>query len=288
MSRVGEKNDHRPNGNSEPRHEGVLPEARLLDVKRESFSAQTSFHHPEWILDRATSGTAPESTRIAMGRQFARTLGVILARNTSSSAESVEALREAISSPARLVASERHLYAAIDAVSNSYGYDRATRNMVRLMDSVLEGLPLSEKLSVTAALMRETVVKMFSEMLDAPSVPGSLMSLSGDQSMCTVFGIQGEVEKMSVTMLRGHLSGAFKEALHGAHQKYQEKKAILHDGGAIKQDDVFELKLTIEGDASTFKTTKDDLVESYTAALMKYASIKYADRIRKQEMKAAG
>lgn len=285
MSRLGSKSEQRPNGNHEPQGEVASRNSRPVDVREEFVPHRASFHHPEWILDRATSGTAPESTRIAMGRQFARTLGTLLARNTSSSSESVEVLEQALSSRSKVVGSERYLYAAIDTVSQSYGYDRATRNMVRLMDQALEGVSFSEKLSVTAGLMRQTVVKMFSEMLDAPSIPGSLMSMSGDESMCTVFGLRGEVEKMSVTMLRGHLSSAFKETLREAHQKYQEKKAALQEGGVIKVDEVFELKLTIEGDASVFKTTKEDLIESYTAALMRYASIKYADRMRKLEGK---
>ena len=233
--------------------------------------------------DRTTRGTAPESTRIAMGRQFARTLGVILAKNTSSSAESVGALKEALSNPTQFKESERHLYAAIDAVSNSSGYDQATQNVGRYMDTALEGLTLSQKLSVTATLMRQTVVKMFSDMLEGPSMPGTLMSMSGDKSMCTVFGVRGEVEKMSVTMLRGHLSSAFKQTLEQAQQRYQEKKDVLRGGGVIRRDDVFELKLSIDGDVSTFKTTKADLIEGYTEALMKYASVKYADRVRPRE-----
>lgn len=286
MSSVCNKPDHKAGGNAENRAGMVPMNALPIEPREESISPRASFQHPEWIMDRATSGTAPESTRIAMGRQFARTLGVILAKNTATTAESVDALKEALTHPMKVSSSDRHLYAAIDVVTKSFGYDHATKNMAHHMNSALDGVPLSEKLSVTAALMRETVVRMFSDMLDAPSMPGSLMSMSGDQSMCTVFGVRGDVEKMSVTMLRGHLSSAFKDTLEEAHQKYQDKKAVLREGGAIKRDDVFELKLTIDGTTSTFKTTKDDLIESYTTALMKYASVKYADRMRQREGKA--
>jgi hypothetical protein len=160
------------------------------------------------------------------------------------------------------------------------------------MDSALQGMPVSERLALTTALMQETVRRMFSEMLDAPQDRHSLMSVSGDLSMKTVFGIRGQVEEMSMTMIRGHLSHYFQEALSEAQGKYQEKKATLRAGGAIPADQVFEFTLTEkqtdQEKTTTFKTTKEDLVTSYRAALLRYASTGYADRVRESQVKALG
>jgi hypothetical protein len=283
------KSDRRANGNGEQREnrgEVVPIEARPVGAFAESFSDKFTFDHPHWIGDRTSRGTYPESTRVAMGRQFARVLGDMLGKETGSREESIGTLKEALESPAQFTASDRHLYAAIEEVSRSRGYDQATKNLVQYMGTALEGLSLSQRLAVTGALMRETVVKMFSDMLDAPTDPRTLMSVSGDHSMRTVFGVRGHVETMSVTMVRGYLYAYFKEALREAQHQYEEKKAVLRQGGAIRKDDVFELTLAVDGESSVYKTTKDDLIKGYTSALIRYASVGYADRVRKRDVKA--
>lgn len=249
---------------------------------------RTSFNHPHWNADQITSGTYPESTRTAMGRQFARVLGETLGTNTSSVRESVHMLKEALTSPTKVMGADRMLYAAIEEVSSSRGSDRATRNLTAYMDSVVQGLPLTQRLAIATALMRETVHRMFSEMLDAPKDLNSLMSVSGDLSMKTVFGIRGQVEEMSMTMMRGYLSHYFKDALKEAQVNYEGQKATLRNGGAIPSDQVFEFALIVkerdQETTTTFKTTKTDLIKSYSAALLRYASTGYADRVREREI----
>ena len=283
---------NRPDGGNQGVTEGgARPEPhaqRDLELGRDF--GRSAFSHPHWNADRITSGSYPESTRTAMGRQFARVLGETLGANTNSNDESVKTLKEALISPVKILGADRYLYAAIEEVSGSRGYDRATRNLAGYMDSALQGMSLSERLALTTALMQETVRRMFSEMLDAPKDMHSLMSVSGDLSMKTVFGVRGQVEEMSMTMIRGYLSHYFQEALSEAQARYEEKKATLRGGGAIPADQVFEFSLTEkhqeQAKTSTFKTTKEDLVKSYSAALLRYASTGYADRVRERVGKA--
>lgn len=280
-------------GNQGVAQGGARPEPQgLRHLESGRDFGRSAFTHPHWDSDRITSGSSPESTRTAMGRQFARVIGETLGKNTNSSNESLQTLKEALSSPITIMGADKYLYAAIEEVSGSKGYDQATRNLAGYMDSALQGMPVSERLALTTALMQETVRRMFSEMLDAPQDRHSLMSVSGDLSMKTVFGIRGQVEEMSMTMIRGHLSHYFQEALSEAQGKYQEKKATLRAGGAIPADQVFEFTLTEkqtdQEKTTTFKTTKEDLVTSYRAALLRYASTGYADRVRESQVKALG
>ena len=270
---------------------GARPEPQALrHLESGRDVGRSAFTHPHWDSDRITSGSSPESTRTAMGRQFARVIGETLGKNTNSSNESLQTLKEALSSPITIMGADKYLYAAIEEVSGSKGYDQATRNLAGYMDSALQGMAVSERLALTTALMQETVHRMFSEMLDGPKDMHSRMSVSGDLSMKTVFGIRGEVKEMSMTMIRGHLSHYFQQALSEAQGKYQEKKATLRAGGAIAADQVFEFTLTEkqreQEKTTTFKTTKKDLVTSYRAALLRYASTGYADRVRERQVKA--
>lgn len=251
---------------------------------------RASIDHPNWILDRVTSGTYPESTQVAMSRQFARVLGDMLGKNTNNRGESVAVLGEALQTRVRVPNFEKHLHDAIDTVCQARNLGEASVYLAHNMSVKLDGLPLSDKLTGVHALMRQTVVKMFDNMMDSPHDPHTLMSVSGDGSMHTVFGLHGNVTKMGIKMTAGRLSHYFKEALTEAQRAYGEKKEALRNGRMIEDDKVFELTLTVDRmDPRTrelsrellpVKTTKEDLIASYTSALTRYAATAYADRVR--------
>jgi hypothetical protein len=228
-------------------------------------------------------GTTPESTRIAMSRQFARVIGDMLGKHTDSTVASIECLKQALSVPVSIPEFERHLHGAVETVSTSLGYDQATKRLVSHMNGAFQDASLLERLSTTAALMRETVNKTFDAMLRGPTDHDTMMSYSGDQSMCTVFGVRGGVERMSITMVPGQLAHHFKTTLEEAQQRYQAKKIELREGEAIPYDKVFSLTLNVGEKVVQVKTTQDDLVQSYNEALIRYASVSYANRVRKRE-----
>jgi hypothetical protein len=151
------------------------------------------------------------------------------------------------------------------------------------MNGAFQDASLLERLSTTAALMRETVNKTFDAILRGPTDHDTMMSYSGDQSMCTVFGVRGGVERMSITMVPGQLAHHFKTTLEEAQQRYQAKKIELRAGEAISYDKVFSLTLNVGEKVVQVKTTQDDLVQSYNEALIRYASVSYANRVRKRE-----
>jgi hypothetical protein len=265
-------------------------EARERDGGEMSLPGRPSFDHPNWILDRVTKGTYPESTQVAMGRQFARVLGDMLGKNTTSREESVGVLKAALDSRIEVANFQKHLFESIDTVCHARHLQDATENLVASMEKKLEEDKLSDKLAGVHALMRATVSKMFGDMLEGPQDPRTLMSVSGDQSMHTVFGIRGQVETMTIKMTGGRLSHYFREALEKAQERYDEKKRDLRAGSAIPYDKVFELTLVVERKHQTtrevvqekfpVKTTKDDLISSYNEALTRYAATGYADRVR--------
>lgn len=283
---MGTSHDHRA-------HQGIPDPAAKQHSREdpgfaegESLRSGFSRQHPNWTLDTVSMGTRPESTRIAMGRQFARVLGEMLGKHTSSAQESIECLKGALSTPTRISDFGKHLFSAVDTVSHSRGYDESTKNLSSLMQEKLGNISLTEKLSTIATLMRETVLVMFDDMLNGPKDPISMTSFSGDQSMCTFYGGLGDVERMSITMVRGKLAHHFKTALTTAQIRYEENKEKLQAGEAIPNDKVFSLALDIEGDVTTFKTSRADLIKSYNAALIEYASISYANRARAREQAA--
>jgi hypothetical protein len=134
--------------------------------------------------------------------------------------------------------------------------------------------------------MRETVLKMFQDMLNGPQDHRTMTSFSGDQSMCTYYGGLGDVERMSITMVKGKLAHHFKTALETAQSRYDGNKEKLQAGEAIPHDEVFSLELKIGGEVTTCKTSRTDLITSYNAALIEYASISYANRVRAREQAA--
>ena len=110
-------------GGARPEPQGFRHQESGRDFGRSAFT------HPHWDSDRITTGSYPESTRTAMGRQFARVVGETLGAHTNSSKESVQTLKEALSSPIKIMGADKYLYAAIEEVSGSKGYDQATRNL---------------------------------------------------------------------------------------------------------------------------------------------------------------
>jgi hypothetical protein len=255
------------------------PPERLDESVRNKFSLE----HPAWRADHVSMGTTPESTRIAMSRQFARVIGDMLGKHTDSTVASIECLKQALAVPVSIPEFDRHLHGAVETVSTSLGYDQATKRLVSHMNGAFQDASLLERLSTTAALMRETVNKTFDAMLRGPTNQDTMMSYSGDQSMCTVFGVRGRVERMSITMIPGQLAHHFKTTLEEAQQRYQAKKIELRAGEAISYDKVFSLTLNVGEKVVQVKTTQDDLVQSYNEALIRYASVSYANRVRKRE-----
>ena len=261
----------------QPSPEGrAFPEGESL---RSGFSRQ----HPDWTLDSVSMGTRPESTRIAMGRQFARVIGEMLGKHTSSAEDSIECLKGALSKPVHISDFGKHLFSAVDTVSHSRGYDESTRNLSSLMNENLGNIPLAEKISTTATLMREAVLTMFQDMLNGPQDHRTMTSFSGDQSMCTYYGGLGEVERMSITMVKGRLASHFKTALKTAQSRYEGNKERLQAGEPIPHDQIFSLQLNVGGEVTTCKSSRTDLIKSYNAALMEYAAVSYADRVRARE-----
>jgi len=284
---MGTSHDHRshkslpdPVAKQHSPEEGGFSDAESL---RSGFSRQ----HPDWASDTVSMGTRPESTRIAMGRQFARVLGEMLGKHTASRESSIECLKDALSKPVHISDFGKHLFSAVDTVSQSRGYDESTRNLSSLMHEKLGDIPLAEKLSTTATLMRETVLKMFEDMLNGPQDHRTMRSFSGDQSMCTYYGGLGNVERMSITMVRGRLASHFRMALTAAQSRYEGNKERLQAGEPIPHDEVFSLQLNVGGEVAAFKTSRADLTKSYNAALIEYASVSYADRVRAREQAAA-
>lgn len=287
FNRLMKGNDGNPGAEQQPAPQ--TPQPAPHDLPRE-LGVRVSIEHPDWARDAISLGTWPESTRIAIGRQFARVLGEELAANTSSVEQSKHTLKGALAVPVTIVDADKHIYSAIETIAPCKGNADSTSKLFQHMASAFRDLSLSERLGVAAALMRETVTKMFSQMLDAPADPRTLMSVSGDGDMKTVFGHRGRVEEMSIKMLRGYLSTYFKEELTEAQRRYDEKKATLRDGGAIRLDKVFQLTLSIQDteldSMSTFKTTKEDLIASYTNALLRYAQEGYPKRVWKRQPRA--
>jgi len=284
---MGTSHDHRAHKSlPDPVAKQHSPEGRGFsdgDSIRSGFSRQ----HPDWASDTVSMGTRPESTRVAMGRQFARVIGEMLGKHTASAKDSIECLKSALSKPIHISDFGKHLFSAVDTVSHSRGYDDSTKNLSSLMNEKLTGTPLAEKLSTTATLMRETVLAMFDDMLNGPQDHRTMTSFSGDQSMCTFYGGLGDVERMSITMVKGRLAQHFKTALKTAQSRYEGTKEKLQAGEAIPHDEVFSLQLNVGGEVATFKTSRADLIKSYNAALIEYASVSYADRVRAREQAAA-
>jgi hypothetical protein len=260
----------------------ALPSVPQLLPAQEEASLSTGFvcKHPDWVADCRTSGSNPESTQIAMARQFARVLGDILAKHTTSESHSVACLTQALKEPVQLAWFDTQLFGAVETVSNSFGYDRATTNLVSYVDSLLPGASLPSKLATTAALIRETVKAMFGDMLNGPKDPDSRMSKSGDESMCCRFDERGEVESLHISMMPGKLVHHFKGVLDEAQTNYNAKKAAVLGGDETPSDTVFALTLQVGLKTTRYITTQDALMKSYCAALLRYASTSYANRVR--------
>lgn len=280
---MGTSQDHRANqGHHDPIAKQQSPEGRGFS-EGESLRSGFSRQHPNWTLDSVSIGTRPESTRIAMGRQFARVIGEMLGKHTASAKESIEFLKQTLSKPVHISDFGKHLFSAVDTVSQSRGYDESTRNLSLLVNENLKDTPLAEKISTTAALMRETVHRMFDDMFSGPQDHRTMTSFSGDHSMYTYYGGLGDVERMSITMVPGRLASHFKKALETAQSHYDGNKERLQAGEPIPSDKVFSLELNVGGKAMTYKTSRTDLIKSYNAALIEYASVSYADRVRARE-----
>lgn len=252
---------------------------KQVDSLREKFP----FEHPAWIADRPTMGTHLEATRIAMTRQFARVLGVILARQTPAPEDAKTCVERALERHVPTPDFEKHLHAAVETVTTSLGYDEATKSLYSRMNAAFQDASVYERVETTIALTRETVNKMFESMLRSPTDLRSMMSYSGDQSMSAAFGPQGQVEQVSITMLKGSLSNEFKKALQAAHARYLTEKIQIRVGEVIPLEGRFAVTLSIEDKVFEFRATQADLIEGYTKALIHYGSEIYSQRVRKSD-----
>jgi hypothetical protein len=222
--------------------------------------------------------------RVALSRQFARVIGEELGRCTSKEKDAIATLRAALQAKTEIAEPGALVGEVVDAIYQSSDSAAATTNVFRLMSQRLSEFSLNDRLAITGALMRESMIQMFSELFKPPGLERNAMTVTGDGTFQTVFGVQGNVRTMSIEMVSGFLGRYFLQELKKAQDEYQEIKAGLIKGRAIKDDDVFEVNLTLTDGtfpATTgFKTTKEGLVEAYLSALIRYASEGYPSRVR--------
>ncbi|MEY4668034.1 MAG: hypothetical protein RL518_733 [Pseudomonadota bacterium] len=239
-----------------------------------------SFEHPNWAADRITGGTSPESIKIAMARQFARVLGSELGRNTPSSSESRKCLSAALELLLRPAAMGKTLYGAIETVSRSGDYDDASIHLASYMNARIPEANLSERVATVAALMRESVEQMCISMLTPPTNDRSRQTMSGDRSVCSLFDSRGIVRQVSIQMMPGRLAQHFQVALDTAQTEIREKRATMATAEISTWVGDFTVVLRVGEASSRYRTTREGLIESYYAALLEYACVSYADRVR--------
>lgn len=273
-----------------------------------------------WSCDKKTLGTTPESIRVGLPRQLARSIGLELAENFAVESTVVDeaclltwrtAFNDALSQPCWWKKQSAHLWEAVGVVCEARSYDHATVKLTEHMresfqkaKQELKQAPNQEadaktRISLAASLMREAVVRAFDDLFRGPTDLTDLgipFSATSDGSMMTEFGVKGDVTKMSITMMDGHLALRVKEKLKQAQGKYREKIDQLERGEAIRKEDVFDLKLTIKlresrqgygpsEEVKKYKTTKEDLARSYLEALADYASLDYSKRMKDRMLK---
>lgn len=260
---------------------------RLRDGELPSYRCD----HEKWVKDEIADGSFPESMRVALSRQFARVIGEELGRNTGNEKEAIRVLRAALQAKTELAEPGALVGEVVDAIYRSSDAVAATVNVFRLMSSRLSGFTLDERLAIAGALMRESMHQMFSELFKPPGFERNTMTVTGDGTFNTVFGVKGNVKSMSIRMVSGFLGQYFSEELKKAQDEYQAIKNGLIKGRAVKDDEVFKVNLTLTDGrfpvTSEFKTTKEGLVEAYLSGLIRYSSEGYPPRVRREIKRSA-
>ena len=218
-----------------------LPVRRVSDGELPSYTC----NHARWVKDEITPGSKPESMRVALSRQFARVIGEELGRCTSKEKDAIATLRAALQAKTEIAEPGALVGEVVETIYRSSNSVATTTNVFCLMSQRLSEFSLNDRLAITGALMRESMIQMFSELFKPPGLERNAMTVTGDGTFQTVFGVQGNVRTMSIEMVSGFLGRYFLQELKKAQDEYQEIKAGLIKGRAIKDDDVFEVNLTL-------------------------------------------
>lgn len=232
------------------------------------------------------AGTYPESAQIGTVRQLFRVIGRELAHATSNTESSIALARSSYDASATIKNPLRGLYAAVEFISRAHGgYDEATDLLESHFKETVVAKRPQEKIAELMALARAAFEKMIDTQLSKPQ--GSFERSNGDNTMLTLFGATGELKSVHITLMHGKLAGYLAHNLREASESSPEQKRALLERGTAQDNSVFETKLRIvhptkseRSSEHTFKTTKADLKASYLRALVQYASIAYADRMR--------
>jgi hypothetical protein len=191
----------------------------------------------------------------------------------------LRATRSAVGTNPTISNPERALHAVVETLLNAdEGYTQASSLLVAHFRQALSSLPQEEKLQYLVGLGRTAFTKMIDAQLSNP-LHGNIR-FNGDNTMHTVFGVRGEVKEVGLRLVKGKLSRRLEKHLEEAHNDYEAKKGDLRDGRAIQEDKVFEVQLRDGRVDRTFKATTASLKEAYLKALLGYAAVDYADRVR--------
>ncbi len=258
--------------------------AGVRDTLRELVSANTEIEHQSWKQDLVTLGTNPESTRIAMARQFARSIGTLLAHNSSNQDDSRSLLLSALKVSPPQAIPKNLLYQAIETVTTSGGYDAATNSLFDVISNKLADYSIHDKINIISRLLLQTVQLTFDALLEPPKDPSSRRNESGDSSIFVDFTKEGQIDVVSITMLRGRLCAKFIESLAAIRVKTNEHS---DSDGDTDTNPKFKVKVDYQAysgktvdHSDIFLVTRPQLVEAYFLALVHYAAIDYADRVR--------
>jgi hypothetical protein len=211
-----------------------------------------------------------------VNRHLAGALGRKLGENTGNVEEAVAtvgvALRttEAVPVPGALVGD------VVEAVGSAGKRDRAAEDVFRVISDRLAELGLHERITITVALMRESMSQMFSELFEPPALERTAMKVSGEGTFTTVFSAKGVVQSMRIRMAQDSLGQYLAQELKKAADEYQMMTAGLMKRRTAKDEPLFVLTLTLfdgkNSEDKKFKTTKDGLFEAYMSAHLRYAS----------------
>ncbi len=267
-----------------PERGGDTRWSRDGNTSRERTQVNEATEHQSWKKDVVKVGTDPESARIAMARQFARVIGTLLAQNSKNQKESTDLLlTEMYSTPPQAIPNNL-LFEAIETVTTSEGYDAATKNLLDLIRSKLTDYSIQGKINIISGLLFQTVHLTFDALLEPPKDPSSRRNESGDSSIFVDFNKEGQIDVVSITMLRGRLCAKFIESLAAIRVKTYEHS---DSDGDTDTNPKFKVKVDYKANSGKtaehsdiFLVTRPQLVEAYFLALVDYAAIDYADRVR--------